>query len=196
MRQRFGFGAEDIVLGYVGRLAPEKNLNMLMDAMEILSAQDPRLRLLLVGDGPSRESLEARSATGDLAGKVAFAGNVDHGDVPAYDAALNLFITASMSEVQPLSFAEAMAAGAPVVAMDAPGGSDMIDDHYNGRLVPPDEAGAGMARCVREVLADPSTLPKMSEQAKLWAQRYDKPAVVQRLLEVYDRAIASAAKSD
>jgi len=196
VRRRFGFGADDVVLGYVGRLAPEKNLNMLMDAMELLSAQDPRLRLLLVGDGPSREGLEARVATGALAGKVAFAGNVDHADVPTYDAALNIFITASMSEVQPLSFAEAMAAGAPVVAMDSPGGSDMIEDHRNGRLVPPGEAGAGMARCVREMLADPATLPKMSEEAKQWAQRYDKPAVVERLLEVYDRAIVLAAKTE
>lgn len=194
VRERFGFGPDDIVLGYVGRLAPEKNLNMLMEAAEILMARDDRLRLLLVGDGPSRESLEARVREIGLAGKVRFAGYVQHDDVPAYDAALNIFITPSMSEVQPLSFAEAMAAGAPVVAFDAPGGNDMIEDGFNGRLVPPAEAGAGLARCVAEIVADPATLPRMSEQARQWAQRYDKPTVVNRLLEVYDRTKHLAAQ--
>lgn len=193
IRREFGMAAEDIVLGYVGRLAPEKNLNMLLDAAEILLPRDPRLRLLLVGDGPSREALESRVREVGLADRIHFAGNVQHDDVPAYDAALSLFITPSMSEVQPLSFAEAMAAGAPVVAFDAPGGNDMIDDGFNGRLAPPAEAGAGLARCVTEILADPATLPRMSEQACQWAQRYDKPAVVSRLLEVYDRARVLAA---
>lgn len=192
IRQRFGFGADDIVLGYVGRLAPEKNLKALMDAFELLLTRNAKLRLLLVGDGPSRESLEARVRDKGLTGKVVFAGYVGHDEVPAYDAALDLFVTPSMSEVQPLSFAEAMAAGAPVVAMDAPGGSDMIEDHYNGRLVPPAEGGAGIARCVEEILTDPARLPKLSAQAKLWAKRYDKPVVVERVLEVYERAIALA----
>jgi glycosyltransferase involved in cell wall biosynthesis len=81
-----------------------------------------------------------------------------------------------------------MAAGAPVVAMDAPGGCDMIEDGVNGRLVPPEEEGAGLARCVLEVLRDPETLQRMSQQAREWAKRYDKPAVVNHLLAVYDRA--------
>ena len=59
----------------------------------------------------------------------------------------------------------------------------------DGRLVPPDEEGAGLARCIREVLDEPGALQSMGERAKAWAQRYDKPTVVQRLLEVYERAI-------
>lgn len=189
VRRQFGIGCDDIVLGYVGRLAPEKNLNMLLDAAEILLPRDKRLRLLLVGDGPSREAMEKRVKEQALADRVHFAGNVEHHQVPLYDAALDMFITPSMSEVQPLSFAEAMAAGAPVIAMDAAGGNDMVEDGVNGRLVPPAEAGAGLARCVTEVLADPLILPRMRQQSREWAKRYDKPAVVNRLLEIYDRAI-------
>jgi 1,2-diacylglycerol 3-alpha-glucosyltransferase len=192
VRRRFGFAENDVVLGYVGRLAPEKNLDMLLDAAEILMARDPRIHLLLVGDGPSREGLESRAQQLPCGSRIAFAGNVDHDEVPAYDAALDLFLTASMFEVQPLSFAEAMAAGAPVIAMDAPGGNDMIEDGLNGRLVPPEEEGCGLARCVLEVLEKPETLRQMSEQARQWASRYDKPTVVNRLLEVYDRAMQLA----
>ena len=196
VRQRFGLGPDDLVLGYVGRLAPEKNLNMLLDAAQLLMPGDRRLHLLLVGDGPSREALEAHVREIGLTGRIHFAGHVEHDEVPAYDAALNIFVTPSMSEVQPLSFAEAMAAGAPVVAFDAPGGNDMIDDGCNGRLAAPAEAGAGLARCITELLADPATLPRLSQQARQWAQRYDKPTVVQHLLEVYDRARRLSALRD
>jgi 1,2-diacylglycerol 3-alpha-glucosyltransferase len=130
VRQRFGLSDDDIVLGYVGRLAPEKNLNILLDAAEIVTARDPRVRFLIVGDGPSRDALQGRVAGMAHGDRIHFAGNVDHSEVPAYDAALNLFLTASLFEVQPLSFAEAMAAGAPVIAMDAPGGNDMVEDGY------------------------------------------------------------------
>lgn len=194
IREEFGWGPDCLVLGYIGRLAPEKNLGALMDAAEILMAKDARVRLLLVGDGPSRESLEARAREAGLGSRVAFAGYVDHDRVPLYDAALDLFVTPSMFEVQPLSFAEAMAAGAPVVAMDAPGGNDMVQDGYNGRLVPPAEGGAGLARCVTEVLEKPETLAQMSRQAREWALRYDKPAVVERLLGIYARACELGAR--
>lgn len=194
VRHRFGFGPEDIVLGYVGRLAPEKNLDMLLDACQMLMPSDPRLRLLLVGDGPSREALEARAQQMGFAGRIAFAGNVHHDSVPEYDAALNMFVTPSMFEVQPLSFAEAMAAGAPVIAMDAPGANDMVEDGHNGRLVPPAEAGAGLARAIRQVLDEPGALKRLGDQAKVWAQRYDKPTVVQRLLGIYERTILTSTR--
>ncbi|MBU0609325.1 MAG: glycosyltransferase, partial [Armatimonadetes bacterium] len=101
---------------------------------------------------------------------------------------LDVFITPSMFEVQPLSFAEAMAAGTPVIAMDAPGGNDMVEDGVNGRLVPPAEQGQGLARVSMELLSDLPALRAMSERAREWANRYDRMTVVRRMLEAYERA--------
>ncbi|MCE5239690.1 glycosyltransferase [bacterium] len=188
IRKQYGCGPDDFLLGYVGRLAPEKNLSALLDAAEIILPQMPQVRLLLVGDGPSRPALEERARAIPGGDRIMFAGRIEHERVPQYDAALDLFITPSMFEVQPLSFAEAMAAATPVIAMDAPGGNDMVEDGVNGRLVPPDEQGQGLARVAREVLSDPDGLRQMSERARDWATRYDRMTVVRRVLEVYERA--------
>lgn len=178
----------DILLGYVGRLAPEKNLDALLDAAEIILERLPRAKMLLVGDGPSREGLERRAAQMPDGDRVRFTGRIEHKLIPQYDAALDLFMTPSLFEVQPLSFAEALAAGTPIIAMDAPGANDMIEDGVNGRLVPPAEQGAGLARCALEVLSDPAGLKAMSARAREWANRYDRMTVVHRMLEAYEHA--------
>ena len=188
IRRQYGCGPDDFLLGYVGRMAPEKNLSALLDAAAIVLPQMPRARLLLVGDGPSRPALEARARTLPDGDRILFAGRIEHTLIPQYDAALDLFITPSMFEVQPLSFAEAMAAGTPVISMDAPGGNDMIEDGENGRLVPLDEQGAGLARATLEMLRDPTGLRAMSDRAREWAGRYDRMTVVHRVLEAYERA--------
>jgi 1,2-diacylglycerol 3-alpha-glucosyltransferase len=188
IRRQYGCQPEDRVIGYIGRLAPEKNLDALLDAAAILLPQLPRLRLLLVGDGPSRPALQERAQALPGGDRIIFTGRIDHQLIPQYDAALDLFITPSMFEVQPLSFAEAMAAGTPVIAMDAPGGNDMIEDGVNGRLVAPAEQGDGLARVALEVLQDPAGLHAMSARAREWATRYERMTVVQRMLEVYERA--------
>ena len=188
IRGQYACQPGDLLIGYIGRLAPEKNLDALLDAAEVMLPQVPQLRLLIVGGGPSRNALEERARRIPGGDRIIFAGRVDHNLIPQYDAALDLFITPSMFEVQPLSFAEAMAAGTPVIAMDAPGGNDMIEDGVNGRLVPPAEQGPGLARVALEVLRDAVGLEAMSRRARAWANRYDRMTVVQRMLEAYELA--------
>jgi len=188
IRRQYGCGPDDLLMGYVGRLAPEKNLSALLDAAEIMLPQLPQLRLLLVGDGPSRQALQKRAGKIPGGDRIFFAGRIDHSLIPQYDAALDVFITPSMFEVQPLSFAEAMAAGTPVIAMDAPGSNDMVEDGVNGRLVPPAEQGQGLARVSMELLRDPAALRATSERARNWANRYDRMTVVRRVLDAYEQA--------
>lgn len=195
IRAKFGCGPEDLLMGYIGRMAPEKNLGALLDAAEIILPRLPHVRLLMVGDGPSRQSLQDRAAAMPFGDRIHFAGRVEHAVIPMYDAALDLFITPSMFEVQPLSFAEAMAAGTPVVAMDAPGGNDMVADQINGRLVPIEEQGPGLARVALELLTNPAELKAMSERARDWARRYDRMTVVHRMLEVYEMARSERARA-
>ena len=188
VRAQFGAGPDDILLGYIGRLAPEKNLGALLDAAEMFLPQAPSARLLLVGDGPSREGLQRRAERMPCGDRILFAGRIEHSLIPDFDAALDVFITPSMFEVQPLSFAEALATGTPIIAMDAPGGNDMVENGVNGRLVPPAEQGAGLARVVLEMLSDQQGFQAMRERAREWANRYDRMTVVGRMLEAYERA--------
>jgi 1,2-diacylglycerol 3-alpha-glucosyltransferase len=194
VRAQYGLDPGSLVLGYVGRLAPEKNLDTFLTAADRVMREDSRVRCLIVGDGPSRDKLEQMARGLPTAQRIIFTGSVPHERVALYQAAIDIFLTASLFEVQPLSFAEAMATGTPVIAMDAPGANDMIRDGHNGCLVPPDDGAGGLADATFRVLQDPATLPLMAAQAREWASRYDRPVVVERMLEIYDRAISLAAQ--
>lgn len=190
IRAQYGVEPQDFLIGYVGRVAPEKNLPELLEAAQIILTELPNAKMLIVGDGPSREALEQQAQCLSCRERIFFAGRIEHKNIPPYDAALDLFITPSMTEVQPLAFAEAMAAGTPIVAIDAPGGKDMIVDGVNGRLVPPSEQGKGLARAALEILRNPARLQAMRQQAREWAKHYERDKIVQQMLKIYEKAQA------
>ncbi len=169
-RQGFGFSDGDVVLVYVGRLGPEKNLTFLIRAFAGVAAAFPHARLLLVGDGPERDNLEDRVAQSGLEGKVFFAGMVEYAELPRYLAACDAFVTASVTEVHPLSLIEALAAGLPAMGVDGPGVADTIVDGVNGYLAPHDLAAytAKLARMVGEG----ETRRRMSEEARRSSEQY------------------------
>ena len=99
---------------------------------------------LVVGDGPSRREAEAALAHAGESDRARFLGMVPYDRVPDYEAAADVFVTGSVSEVHPLVVLEAMAAGLPVVAVSSPGISDTVTDGESGLLAP--EPYAGRAR--------------------------------------------------
>ncbi|MEW6567829.1 MAG: glycosyltransferase [Chloroflexota bacterium] len=169
-RPALGFSEQDVVLVYVGRLGPEKNLTLLVRAFGGVQAAYPQARLLLVGDGPERDNLEDRVARSGLEGKVHFAGMVEYGELPGYLAAADVFVTASVTEVHPLSLIEALAAALPAVGIDSPGVSDTIVDGVNGFLSPHDLA-AYTAKLAR-IVAEGETRRRLSEQARKSSEMY------------------------
>lgn len=179
---------DDYLLGYIGRLSPEKNLGALLDAAEIILSQEPTAKLMIVGDGPSRKDLEKRASKIASPERIIFTGKVNYDQIPNHCAALDVFVTPSVSEVQPLTFAEAMAAGTPVIAFDVAGCNDMVQDGLNGRLIPTSQKGKGIARVVLEVMHNQTELIKMGKSAREWARRYDQPMVVEQMLGAYAKA--------
>jgi 1,2-diacylglycerol 3-alpha-glucosyltransferase len=194
VREALGCAAGDPLIGYVGRLAPEKGLPPLITAAGLILDRLPRARMVLIGDGPSRAKLEAMVADLPSASRIRFVGQVAHAQVPEYQAALDLFMTGSTMEVQPLSFAEAMATGTPIVAFDVPGNNDMIRDGATGRLVSPERGPEGLAEAALAVLQDSAVLAQLSANAREWSRRYDLPQVVQSMVAVYERAGEAAAR--
>ena len=104
------------VLLYLGRLAKEKNIHELLEAMPRI----PRGVLLIVGDGPERPALETQARELGLGDRVRFTGMVDPADVPRYYALADAFVSASTSEAQGLTYVEALAAGLPLLCRDDP----------------------------------------------------------------------------
>jgi 1,2-diacylglycerol 3-alpha-glucosyltransferase len=135
-RAEFGFTADNIVLIYAGRIAPEKNLNFLLRVFAGIAQTIPNVCFLVVGGGQKEHEDELRSMAGELgiASRTRFTGMVSKDKLPSYLAMCDIFVTTSVTEVHPFSVIEAMATGLPVVGIHSPGVSDSITDGVSGLL--------------------------------------------------------------
>jgi 1,2-diacylglycerol 3-alpha-glucosyltransferase len=188
-RIRAELGLEKVeLLLYVGRLAEEKNLDFLLRAFARIVAQRPQTRLLLVGQGLSERSLQRMAQKLDLGERVIFNGPVSHDEIPHYVAAADLLVFTSLVDTQGLVLIEAMAAGTPVVALEAPGPVDVLSAG-GGILVPAQEDEDAFAGAVVALLADEPRRRMLGEQAVQAVQCYTVPVAAARLVEVYEEAV-------
>lgn len=138
-KESLGFSSDDVVMIFVGRLASEKNLSFLLRTFAAAHAECPRSRLVLIGDGPDRDRLLVQASSLGVADSLSLPGLVPYREIPGYLAACDAFVTASISEVHPLTVIEAMAAGLPVIGINSPGVGDTVQDGVTGLLAPEDE---------------------------------------------------------
>lgn len=176
------------VLLYLGRLVGEKNLDFLLRAFARIAPQRPQARLLMAGEGTHKRELQHMAQKLGLGERVLFPGSIPHGEVPHYAAVADLFVFPSLTDTQGLVLIEAMAAGIPAVAIEAPGSTDVLAEG-GGVLVPPREEM--FAEAMLGLLIDNSRRRAMGEQAARVAQNYSLPTVTERLLQVYEAAIAN-----
>jgi 1,2-diacylglycerol 3-alpha-glucosyltransferase len=135
-RSDFGFSSNDILLVYAGRLAPEKNLEFLIQAFAGVSQVFPNVRLLIVGGGQKQfeDEIKLLPSQHGISDRVHFVGMIPYDKLPSYLAMCDAFVTASVTEVHPLSVIEGMATGLPVLGIDSPGVGDSITDCETGLL--------------------------------------------------------------
>lgn len=189
VREAYGIKSGEILIGYVGRLSGEKNLGVLLDEFEQILRVVPTARLMIVGGGnPKFEKRLKARAYAISRDRIIFTGRIDHDQIAPYFAAMDVFVTPSMSEVQPMSFAEAFAAGTPIVAFNVPGCNDMVRHLLNGLLVDVSRQAGGLAEAVLLLLSDPLALTLMSERARESAHCYDQMVAVDCMLAAYKRA--------
>jgi glycosyltransferase involved in cell wall biosynthesis len=183
-RAALGLSEEDVVVCYCGRVAPEKNSLLLAESFALAAEASPSLRLLVVGDGPSREVAEDFLDEAGLSDRVRFVGMQPYHRIPDFEAAADVFCTASVSEVHPLVVLEAMAAGLPVIGVVSPGVADTVADELTGLLAPVDDAEQIASRIVR-LAEDADLRRRLSEAASAEAERYDLPHTADLVLERY-----------
>ncbi|MDK9724327.1 MAG: glycosyltransferase family 1 protein [Sterolibacteriaceae bacterium MAG5] len=136
LRASWGAGPDDLVATYVGRLAPEKNLHLVLAAFAAIRAARPDARLVFVGEGPLLKPLSARHP------EHIFAGLRRGADLAEHYASADLFLFPSLTETFGNVTAEALASGLGVVAYDCAAAADLIEDGLNGRLASPGDAAA------------------------------------------------------
>lgn len=149
-RSELGLATDDVAVGVVARLSEQKAHHVLFAALGRIA--DPRVRLVVIGDGPRRAELEQLVGISGLAGRVTFTGL--RRDVPALLPGLDVAALSSVHEGVPLIVIEAMAAGLPVVATRCGALADLVVDGVTGHLVPVGDDAALAAR-LAELAADP-----------------------------------------
>ncbi|MBI5619173.1 MAG: glycosyltransferase [Gammaproteobacteria bacterium] len=184
-RAALGIPREAFVVGHVGRLAPEKNLEFLTRCIAGFLAREPRAVALVVGSGPCVADMRKRFQAHRVAGRAHLLGSFDHPLLVSAYRAMDVFAFASKTETQGMVLTEAMAASVPVVALDAPGAREVVADRRNGRLLAHENEEAfvqALAWCAK---LDPPDRLKLRRQARATAVRYALPRCAARTLGIY-----------
>jgi glycosyltransferase involved in cell wall biosynthesis len=189
LRTNFGYAQDDVLLVFSGRLAPEKNLEFLLRSFFGVLHAIPNIHLLILGNGQKQYDEEIRSLAGELGlgEHVRFTGRVEYDELPAYLAMCDAFVTASVSEVHPLSVIEAMGAGLPVMGIESVGVGDTVEDCVTGFLSPHDLA-AFTAKLTRLCL-DRDLRAKMSAAARKASTAYAIQRTTEIMLKHYQRLV-------
>ena len=186
-RQRLKIPADSLVIGHVGRLALEKNLGYLAEAVALFLKQEPNARFLVVGDGPWREEMKAVFDQHGVGERLLLAGKRTGRVLREAYRAMDVFAFASQSETQGMVVAEAMAAGMPVVALNASGVREVVQDEKNGFLLPADASPQSFAEALARCAA-PERRAKLSAGAHETAKEFSREKSAQRALAFYDEA--------
>jgi glycosyltransferase involved in cell wall biosynthesis len=185
LRASWDVAPQDLVLACVGRLAPEKNLDTVVDAFDAVLAREPRARLLLVGDGPMRASLQSRYPS------AIFAGQRSGDDLAAHYASADIFLFASITETFGNVTTEAMASGLPVVAYNYAAAAQLIRSGENGVSVPFAQQTA-FVQAALLLAQNPLQRQSMAVAARHTASQWDWDRVVARFEGVLQTVIDQA----
>ena len=189
LRVDAGLTEDALVVVYVGRLAPEKELPSLLDAFAHVLRQKPDALLVLVGDGPERAALLERAAGLGVGSRLRLTGRVSAEAVRQWLQCSDVFTLVSSLEGFPCSLVEAMAVGLPSVVTDIPGNRQLITPDVHGSLVPLGDLPALAGEIVR-LLSDAPMRARMGKAARqLVVENYATERVVDRYEELFAEAV-------
>ena len=181
-----GWPADAVVVATLGRLAPEKSVDVILKAAAVVLERTPSARLLVIGGGPSETDLRRRAEA--YGGAVHLTGALPRLEALALVRGADLFAFASRTETQGLVLAEALAAGLPAVAVEGPGVADSVRDGVDGRVVgaePSATRAERLALALAELVEDPALRDALADRAAADADRFALPRRVAEMEAIY-----------
>ena len=189
-KEELGFEEDETVLIYVGRLGPEKNVAFLLGAFAKAIESFAKGRLLIVGDGIDRKRLEKQAKQSGIDSKVKFTGAVPYEEIPGYLGLADAFVTASVTEVHPLTLIEGMAAGLPILGIKSPGIEDIIEEEETGYLVSDDISE--FTDKLLQLLSDHKARKYMGDTAFERVEKYSIEKTSKMLVAQYEVLVSRA----
>lgn len=186
LKNKLNIKKDDKVLLFLGRIAEEKSIDIILNNMPNVFNEIPNAKLLIVGDGPSRSSLEELTKKLNISDKVIFTGVAPRCDVPKYYNIADIFVNASITETQGLTFIEAMASSTPIVARYAPNLSEFIVNGENGILVKHDK---DLSTAIISLLKNTTLMNKLAKNGFKTAHDYSLKEFGDKLEYVYSEII-------
>jgi glycosyltransferase involved in cell wall biosynthesis len=171
----------------VGRLTPQKGIDVLLQALSETPAASGTVHAWIVGDGPEYRTLKDQVQEKNLGDRVRLLGQ--RADVPALLAASDIFVLPSRYEGMPLAVIEAMASGLPCIVTRIGGNPELVEDGRTGWTVAPDDSNA-LAERLSKLIADPALRRAMGAAGRARAQKFASSVMVERLFDVYRRLLA------
>ena len=171
---------------YTGRLAAEKNLINLLQQFAGVQAELPASHLLIVGGGKLQAKLTNLANGLGIGENVTFVGEVLPARMPAFLALADIFVTASVSEVHPVSLIEAMAVGLPIVGVNAPGIADLVTDGKNGVLA---ESPNQLSEKMVMLGKDEGKCRQFSQHARHYSHQYSISNTVRQTIDLYEQLL-------
>ena len=185
-RAAWGIEKDDQLIGYIGRLGAEKNLDLLIDAFCRLAPKRPNLKLVFVGNFDYREELERLADETGYGDRVIFTGRLPRDELDVVYRQLDVFLFPSVTDTQGLVVHEAALAGCPLVLVDKLV-SEVLIDGENGFFA--SESGLGISRKVEKILDDPELKQRFSARSIELAKQYSERTQVRKQINLYEELI-------
>ncbi len=190
-RRKFRIPDDALVVGHVGRLAPEKNLSFLAEAVALFLEQEKSAYFFVVGSGPSEEAIRGTFQQRGLGDRLILAGKQTGRALGAAYRAMDVFAFASQSETQGMVLAEAMAAGLPVVALNASGVREVVHDGENGYRLPARATPQRFANYLARLKSHPQRREAFAAAARQTADDFSRERCAERALSFYEEVRAA-----
>jgi glycosyltransferase involved in cell wall biosynthesis len=189
LRGQLGLGADDLLIGTVAVMRPQKALSVFIEAFASLADPHPRAHLVLGGDGPCEQELRELVARSGLDERVHFLGMRQ--DVPEILRSLDIAVMSSDFEGTPLFALECMAAGTPLVATRVGGLPDLVEDGRTGTLVPPRDPAA-LSDAIDQLISDPDRRAAVASAARERAEEFSIDRIAERFGSMYESLLDRA----
>lgn len=184
---RYGFEKSDQILVFTGRIADEKNLSFLLRAFKKIKQSNKKTKLLMVGGGVQIDKFRHMIQDMDLTNDAIITDFIPYEKMQDYLSIAKIYVTASKSEVHPLTILEGLAEGLPMVIVDAPGTGDIVTNEIDGLVVKDDIDD--FTKKTLKLLENKKLYDRLSEGAKKTASKYSFLSTSKTMLKAYDRTI-------